>query len=189
MHTIERQAEQLEMAGVPADASSPDLSALASRYAARRDRFELRPPYALLVAGGSQHRPGKRWPAEKYGALAAALSQAGIQPVLIGGAPEEAIAQIISAAAPAIRSLIKQTDFLDILALAAGAKFTVGNDTGPTHLIAAAGTPTLVLFGPESDPALCAPRGRSVEVLRSPDLKTLPIEEVRRAVETLPASG
>ena len=42
----------------------------------------------------------------------------------------------------------------------ARAALAVGNDTGPAHLIAAAGAPTLVLFSGDSDPALCAPRGR-----------------------------
>jgi heptosyltransferase-3 len=42
----------------------------------------------------------------------------------------------------------------------------VGNDSGITHLAAAVGTPVLALFGPASDPAVWAPRGKNVRVMR-----------------------
>jgi ADP-heptose:LPS heptosyltransferase len=57
----------------------------------------------------------------------------------------------------------------------------VGNDTGPMHLIAAAGAPSISLFSADSDPALCAPRGR-VTVLSEASLADLPVERVWRAV-------
>ena len=57
-----------------------------------------------------------------------------------------------------------------------------GNLLGPMHLIAAAGCPSVVLFSQASDPALCAPRGRSVTVLRKPDLSALSLEDVLRAL-------
>ena len=63
----------------------------------------------------------------------------------------------------------------------------VGNDTGPMHLIAAAGCASIVLFSDDSDPALCAPRGR-VTVLRRPDLASLEVSEVAAAFpSTVPA--
>jgi hypothetical protein len=51
------------------------------------------------------------------------------------------------------------------------------------HLLAAAGCPEVVLFSRDSDPALCAPRGSDVRVLRRPDLATLDAETV---MATLP---
>ena len=187
LHTIERQAEQLRLAGVVAEASPPDLSALAARESARLAKFSLKEPYALLVPGGSPHRPGKRWPAQNYAALAARLAQEGLTPAIIGGAPETEIAQTILAAARGAQNLVGQTDFLDILALGAKARLAVGNDTGPMHLIAAAGAPALVLFGRESDPALCAPRGENVALLRPDLLAALPVEDVAAALARLPA--
>ena len=50
------------------------------------------------------------------------------------------------------------------------------------HLIAAASCPTLVLFSDASDPALCAPRGPSVQILHRPDLGELMVEEVESAL-------
>jgi ADP-heptose:LPS heptosyltransferase len=71
--------------------------------------------------------------------------------------------------------------------LARTALGAVGNDTGPMHLIAAAGAPSLVLFSSESDPGLCAPRpgaqGGKVAILRKPDLVALSVSEVQ---STLP---
>ena len=52
----------------------------------------------------------------------------------------------------------------------------MGNDTGPMHLIAAAGCPCLVLFSHDSDPERCVPRGGRVSILRRPDLANLPVE-------------
>jgi ADP-heptose:LPS heptosyltransferase len=62
----------------------------------------------------------------------------------------------------------------------------VGNDSGVTHLAAAAGAPTLSLFGP-TDPALWAPIGTSVRVLRGRDarVEAIGIEEVREAIAGL----
>ena len=58
----------------------------------------------------------------------------------------------------------------------------VGNDTGPMHLIAAAGCPSLVLYSRESDPAKVAPRGSSVATLRRDTLAELSIAEVTGAL-------
>ena len=58
------------------------------------------------------------------------------------------------------------------------------------HLIAAAGCPSVVLFSHDSDPALCAPRGPAVHVLRRPDLATLEVATViEAAAPMLPASA
>ena len=58
------------------------------------------------------------------------------------------------------------------------ARRAIGNDTGPMHLLVAAGCPATVLYSIASDPALTAPRGRDVRILRSPALAELAVEEV-----------
>ena len=84
------------------------------------------------------------------------------------------------------RNLCGETSLIDVIALARGAAGAVGNDTGPMHLIAAAGCPTVVLFSRASDPGLCAPRGRrgeeSVAVLRRGSLEDLMVGEVAEAL-------
>jgi ADP-heptose:LPS heptosyltransferase len=61
----------------------------------------------------------------------------------------------------------------------------VGNDTGPMHLIAAAGGPSVVLFSHESDPERISPRGPWVAIRRQPSLQDLPVEEVIQALPAL----
>jgi len=173
MHSLDRQAEQLRMAGI-ASVPAPDLAWAEADTA----RFGLPARVVLLVPGGAPHRPAKRWPADRFADLAARLAGAGVAPVVLGGPGEAEIGARIAAACPEARDLTGRTSFLDIAALARDAAGAVGNDTGPMHLIAAAGCPALVLFSHESDPALCAPRGAAVAVLRRADLADLEIDAV-----------
>jgi ADP-heptose:LPS heptosyltransferase len=169
MHDIDRQASQLRQAGI---VTIP----LADLSWCRGDigRFGLPPNFVVLVPGSASHRPDKRWPAERYQALASALRGQGLTPVIVGAAAEAPIAQKM----PDALNLIGQTNFGDLADLARSARFTIGNDTGPTHLLAAAGSPVVVLFSHASDPALCAPCGPDVRVLRRPNLASLEVEAV-----------
>ena len=93
-HTVERQREQLLVAGIK-EVPLPDLSW------AKADvrRFNLKAPYVLLVPGGSAHRPEKRWPPGRFGALARRLVAAGVTPVLIGTKSEAGLLKSIAASA------------------------------------------------------------------------------------------
>jgi ADP-heptose:LPS heptosyltransferase len=179
LHTLERQAEQLAMAGV-SPVEPPDLSWV------RRDpdRFALPERFVLLCPGGAAHRPGKRWPAERFAALAAELAAGGAIPVVLGTASEAREVETILAACPQALSLVGRTDLFDLVALGRRAAVAVGNDTGPMHALAAAGCPGLVLFSQDSDPALCAPRGR-MRVLQRPVLAELGLESVKTALAAL----
>ena len=144
-------------------------------------RFALPPRIALLVPGSSPHRPQKRWPVERFRALAQSLAQRGVTPVVLGSGAEHSLAAAICADSTA-RDLTGQTGFAELTELARTAELAVGNDTGPMHLLATAGCPSLVLFSRDSDPELCAPRGPCVSVLRQPDLAGLPLEAVLAAL-------
>ena len=179
MHTIERQAEQLNMAGID-HVPLPDVSWVEADTA----RFGLEGRYALLVPGGAAHRPEKRWPAENYGKLAVRLTADGIRPVLLGTPGEAEVLAIISAACPDALDLMGETTLADIAALARDASAAVGNDNGPMHLVTLAGCPSVVLYSHDSDPALCAQRGAAVTILRKEPLAELPVEEVLAALAT-----
>ena len=173
LHTVERQREQLEMAGIT-DFPAPALDWLDDDIGG----LGLPARFALLVPGASPGRPGKRWPVEGFAALAAGL---GLPVAVVGSRAEAALA----AAMPGSLDLTGRTSLVQLGAVARRAAFAIGNDTGPTHLIAAAGCPTLALFGDDSDPALCAPRGRAVAVLRHAPLAGLEVAEVRAALAAL----
>jgi ADP-heptose:LPS heptosyltransferase len=193
MHTLERQADQLKYAGVwpdaptePGSAPGPDLSwVLPKPTQTRPVPGGVRPrPYVLFVPGGSAHRLDKRWPAERYGQLGKILAERGYDVVIIGGPQESALARQIQREVGQARDLTGRTDFAKVAVLGAKASLVVGNDTGPLHLAAATGSPTVVLFSSASDPELAAPRGH-VTVLRSGNLGDLSVAEVLQAANAL----
>jgi ADP-heptose:LPS heptosyltransferase len=197
MHTLERHADQLMYAGIwpdaptaPGTAPPPDLSwVLAQVPGDRPPTPGVKPkPYVMFVPGGSSHRPEKRWPVEKYGELARILYARGFDIVIIGGPAEAALAHAIQREVPRARDLTGRTDFARIAVLGAKAAMAVGNDTGPLHLAAAAGAPTVVLFSGASDPTLSAPRGK-VAVLQADKLSELSVAKVAQAAASvLPAA-
>lgn len=176
-HTLDRQAEQLMMAGLY-PTPQPTLPTIDRSVALVPDGIRL----ALLIPGSSPHRPEKRWPAACYGELARWLAADGCVPVVLGGAGERPLAETIRAACPAAIDLTGRTGLLDLVSLARRAALSVGNDTGVTHLVAAGGGPVRVLFSEASDPSRCAPRGSDVQVTQARELANLPIEAVLNAI-------
>lgn len=177
MHTLDRQREQLVMAGIE-QFSDINWSWISDDLA----RFDLGDRFALLVPGGARHRPAKRWPIENYVALAKHLATGGIRPVIIGTADEKDLAAEIILAEPDARDLTGATNLTDLLALAGAADCAIGNDTGPMHAVAMRDRPSIVLFSNESDPNICAPRGAHVTVIHRPDLHELSSDEVIKAL-------
>ncbi len=177
MHTLERQREQLEMAGLH-HFPAPALDWLAADLGG----LGLPERFGVLVPGASPTRPGKRWPVECFAELAAGLD---LPVAIVGGKAEAPLAAAIRARVPQAMDLTGRTSFAGLGAVARRAAFAVGNDTGPTHMMAAAGCPTLSLFGTESDPALCAPRGPRAAVLRGAPLAALTVAEVGAALAAL----
>jgi len=190
MHTLERQADQLKSAGIwpdaqtsPLSAPPPDLSWIGAA-AATDGRRRAEKPYILLIPGGSAHRLDKRWPADAYGRLARRMHDRGFDVIVIGGPQESALGREIQKHLPQARDLTGRTDFATVARLGAGAALVVGNDTGPLHLAAAAGAPTVVLFSKASDPALSAPRGHVI-VVQADDLAGLDAAMVEQAADRL----
>jgi len=193
MHMLERHAEQLKVAGIWPDAPvaageapGPDLSWILRRAPAARPMAGATAPrpYVLLVPGGKDNAPEKRWPVTGYSELAARLFAAGYDIVIIGGPKESALARTIQKRVGRARDLTGRTDFAQIALVGAKAALAVGNDTGPLHLIAAAGAPTIALFagGPES--LVSGPRGH-VAMIHAPDLADVTVDTVANAAFSL----
>lgn len=119
--------------------------------------------YMVINPAGGRN-PGmlmdsKRWPLENFAALADRLAERlGLDcVVLIGGPGDEAlVAALESQVKTQTLALAGELSFGQIAALARAARLYVGNDTGLTHLAAAAGASTVMILGP-SDPARYAP--------------------------------
>ncbi len=141
------------------DREDPEVDAWLEQNAGR--------PFALLQPFSSKR--DKEWDAEGLVAFAARLGSRGVLPVLRWGPGEESRAHRLRDHSKNLLVLAPPTTPASTARLAARAALFVGTDSGPTHLAAAAGTPTLALFGP-TDPARFGPVGPRSAVLRgTPD--------------------
>jgi heptosyltransferase-3 len=77
-------------------------------------------------------------------------------------------------------------DLFELGRFLAGARTYVGNDSGITHLAAAAGAPTVALFGP-TDPAVWAPRGEHVRVIHAPSMGEIGVRDVIALLDKITA--
>ena len=198
MHSIDRLAEQLEVAGVAPQgrwlgrsAPFPDLGwvrpKLGDTPRLSPAYFGIQPPYMLLIPGASEHREAKRWPLENYAELARRIADIGITPVIIGGKAEGQLAHDISKKETRAKNIASRTDLFQIVTLAETAMFVVGNDTGPMHMATLAGAPGIALFAlTESNPDHSAPRGPQTVIVNSaPTLQELSVDDVWQSVRAL----
>lgn len=105
-------------------------------------------PYVVLAIGANW--PNKRWPTRYYAQLADWIYEQGKQPVIIGGgALDEQLAEEICRAAemPPI-NMVGKTSLKQLAYVIQHAVATVGGDTGPVHLSAGLGVPTVMVMGP-----------------------------------------
>ncbi len=111
----------------------------------------------LLVLGATANWTGKMWPADRFAALAAALTApgaalAGARVAVVGGPGERGLAApLLDALGPAGIDLVGTAPLATVAAAIATAALYVGNDSGLMHVAAASGVPTLGLFGPSDD--------------------------------------
>ena len=182
MHNAARLREQLIAAGI-GDVPRADLSWLTvgGPTLPEKPPEPLPEPYAVLAPGCSPHLRWKRWPIERFAALAVLIAERGALPVVVGTGAERQLAETIRAECPTARDLTGQTSLLELAAILARASLVIGNDTGPTHMGAVLGCPTIALFATASHPELAAPRGPvpgAVTVLRDANLADLSLERV-----------
>ena len=139
----------------------------------------------------------KRWPVERYAAVAQGLIDRGLRVLVNAGPGEEPLAEAISqattgAATPLTCSLEQ------LIALSRRVALVIAGDTGPLHLACALARPVVGIYGP-TDPSRNGPFGTRFKVLRSPEsrrdharhaapeagLLTIQPEDVLRAADEL----
>ena len=144
--------------------------------------------------------PGRRWPPERFAAVARHLVAAGHRVVLTGGPAERELACTVAEGAglgpEAV--LAGRTTSLELAAVIAQARVVVCGDTGVAHLATAYRRPSVVLFGPVS-PALWGPPPRAQHVVLwhgdgtgdpwgtalDPALARITVDEVTTALDQL----
>jgi heptosyltransferase-2 len=124
---------------------------------------------ATLVgaAPGASYGPAKRWPPERFAAVLNRIaSEYGAVPVVCGGHDDrDACTEVARRLEGRHLNLAGETNLREFIALLHGMGLFVTNDSGPMHLAAAAGVPTVAVFG-STDPAATGPLGRLTAVVR-----------------------
>lgn len=134
-------------------------------------------PVAIHCGSGSAR---KNWPLERFREVAEQVCADGHE-VLWPAGPVESMSTTPGGTGRCVR-----LPLIDLLRLLQNCRLYVGNDSGVTHLAAAAGCPTLALFGP-SDPRVWAPRGPNVRIVRSKTgaMEGIETQKVLRAARAL----
>ena len=197
-HVIEQDVELVS--AIAGDALKPVQPWLPVDPAAETWADEILPPTAnrpaVLINPGAGWG-AKRWPVERYAAVAQGLVERGCRVLVNAGPGEEPLAEIIAsqtsgAATPLACSIPR------LIALTRRLALVIAGDTGPLHLACALGRPVVGIYGP-TDPDRNGPFGTQFIVLRSPQsrrdhtryqtpeagLLTIPPEDVLRAAAAL----
>jgi len=220
MHTAEHRLQQFLYTGLP-EKPLPAAKVYVDPKVAERVRqklaekgFKPGEPYAVLRPGASQGN--KRWPVERFAAIALWLREShGIASVVNLGPGDAQIdgdvrkhfapidlARATSAANSASGMIIDSLDLRGLIALLAGSCFFLGNDTGPTHIAAALGKKSVVIFGASDSkvwspwkteyrlvenpfPCRQCPHGKCESLGASQCIFYLTVDEVREACEAL----
>lgn len=147
-HVIDKNLSLLSALGIPdtpmelrlqPDASSDVLAAIAAAGGPRR--------FIVLNPGAAW--PNKRWPADRFGAVAAALfRRTRVKSLVTWGPSERGLAEAVVAASAGAAALAPATSISELAVLMREAALAVSGDTGPLHIAAAMGTPLVGLYGP-----------------------------------------
>jgi lipopolysaccharide heptosyltransferase I len=165
-HVIQKNLQLLRTVGVQDETVRFPLARVESPALGHlRAAIGDRTPFALINAGAAW--PNKRWPAQRFGEVAAFLREVrGLQPVVLWGPGEDALAQAVVDASGGAARVAPPTRLGDLIELARAAALMISGDTGPLHVATAVGTPTVALFGP-TDPRRNGPWAeRDVSVSR-----------------------
>jgi len=168
VHVIEQDVELVS--AIAGDALVPVAPWLPVDPAAERWADEILPPItsqiAVLINPGAGWG-AKRWPVERYAAVAQSLIVLGCRILVNIGPGEEPLAEVLvrqtgGAATPLACTLAQ------LIALTRRIALAIAGDTGPLHLASALGRPVVGIYGP-TDPSRNGPFGTHFKVLRSPE--------------------
>lgn len=149
------------------------------------DLVKLPPRFVILVPGCSVQHPYKRWPASRYAAVSRMLDEMGIASVVIGTKDEEETINEFVTLAPKAINLLNQTTIKQLASLSRMAMAVISNDTGPAHLMAMVGTPTLVVMSRVTIPERMLPVGSRVSYIKKDNISDITEDEVMDSLNEL----
>jgi heptosyltransferase-1 len=149
-HVIQKNLRLLRVVGVESTRIEFPIARVESAACAEVARAVGGEPFALINPSAAW--PNKRWPAPRFGEVAAFLRDVRrLRAVVLWGPGEEALADAVVNASSGAALAAPPTDVADLLELSRRAALIVSGDTGPLHLAAAVGTPSVAIMGP-TDP-------------------------------------
>jgi heptosyltransferase-2 len=168
MRRMPRMIDRICWLGIEGEEAAPAIwpeprlqvpAAHRAEFEALRQKSRTLAPVVAIAPGSSD--PRKNWPAENYAAIARRCADAGCTVWIVGAIADRKLLAAIGDTAP-VRDRL--TDSLTTLALTiAAADIFVGNDSGPLHIAAAFGKPSIGVFG-LTDAAVNAPINDVVKV-------------------------
>jgi heptosyltransferase-3 len=212
VHTVEHRISQFYFTGLPRGPipraqvfAQPDAIASVARKLAEKG-IAAGAPFAVLQP--SARLPAMRWPVAKFAEIARWLREKhGIASVVnLGARDDEIAAEARNEMHNCAAVMDAQLDVRELIALIAGSKMFVGNDSGPAHLAAALQRPSVVIFG-VTDPVQWRPwqsehrvvqtggtfdhpRGDKAVIVGDPrPISSITVDEVRQNCEELLAGG
>lgn len=189
VHEVDRWCRLLEWAQIPCDADDLRIG--------RPPGFADRSGVVVIHPGAAF--PARRWPPDRFAAVAAALHAEGHEVVITGDTSELDLARTVAAEAglPDHTVLAGTLGLLELIALISDCRLLVCGDTGVGHIATATAAPSVLLFGP-TPPRRWGPRGPGPHVVlwagragdphgAEPDrgLLELTVSDVLDAVDTL----
>lgn len=147
-HEVERHIEFLRSLGLAARPMRPSITVgTPDREAAGRLLAGFGPDRPLAAIGPGASHPRRRWPADRFAAIASRLARSGFRIVLLGDASERDLCRSVQSQAthPEVREAAGQLRIREACAVLQACRIFIGNDSGLAHLAAAAGIPVLTV--------------------------------------------
>ena len=189
-HEVEHNLDLVRLLGLPAARPQWQWPSFAREWEEARQLLAAQgvsPSGALVAIHPWTSHPAKQWPFARYREVIQVLRERrSMGVVVIGGAEERARVQAVLPEGGRVADVVGRLSLRQLAALLRQARVLVSNDSGPVHLAAALGTPTVVLFGTADSatgPVRWGPWGAGHTVLCKPRMEQIAVEEVLRAVQ------
>lgn len=188
-HEVEYNLDLVRVLGLPTSTPQwqwPSFAREQDEIAHLLERLGLERSEPFMAIHPWASNPIKQWPVGCAAAFIHAVSRR-MPVVLVGGPQERArLPEELTAARPGVADLVGRTSLRQLAALLARARLLVSSDSGPAHLAAALGTPTVTLFGaaqPATGPGRWGPWGAGHAVICKPSMEAIAVEDVLTAVD------
>lgn len=171
IHAVDLYMSVLASIGIKPSEAVFDMTVLPEDYRLAGELLAgagIAPGEPFIAMAPSARWDTKRWPAARFVEVAILIySGHGIKTVFVGTASDAALFDGIELG-PGLHNsaLFGKTSVRSLAALFKRARLVVTNDSGPMHIAAAVGTPTVAIFGP-TDPVKTGPYGRAHKVVRA----------------------